>query len=161
MFGIQQRPWSDFDSDVSDPQLRAAADRRFQEALARTAARDPRDFYRQRLRELRETKPAAYREAVAYFETRLIPRVAAELSDPLGEWLEYGRLLAELACAGRTVQIDPSGRAHDYTSPSSPDHLVLHLPHSSREPVRVVGLPSTLSRAQRATYDLLISGVRP
>jgi hypothetical protein len=145
--------------DVSNPELRSLADRRFEAALARAAARDPREFYRQQLRALREANPVAYREAVAYYECQLIPAVAADDSDPLREWLEYGRLLAQLALAGRTVQIDPTGRAQDYAAPVPEDHLVLHLPHSPRGPVLVVGLPATLSAAQRATYQLLVSGL--
>jgi hypothetical protein len=145
---------------MSDPELREKADRRFEEVLAKTGARDPRDFFRQRLRELRERDTDAYRRAVAYFEQRLIPSVAAEETDALGEWLEYGRFLAELVSAGRTVQIDASGRAHDYAPPVPPDHLVLHLPTSTRGAVQVVGIPARLSPAQRATYDLLVGGRR-
>ena len=35
--------------------------------------------------------------AVAYFEQELTPAVAREDSDPMAEWLEYGRFLASLA----------------------------------------------------------------
>jgi hypothetical protein len=145
---------------VSTKELRDAADRRFEETLARTGARDPRDFYRQRLRELRDRDAAAYRRAVDYFEGRLIPAVADAGSDPLREWLEYGRFLVGLVAEGTTVQVDPSGRAHEYAPPVPPDHLVLHLPTASREPALVVGLPPQLSTAQRATFDLLVSGRR-
>lgn len=145
---------------VSTTELRDAADRRFEEALARAGARDPRDFYRQRLRDLRERDAAAYRRAVEYFETRLIPAVADAGSDPLREWLEYGRFLANLVAPGSTVQVDPTGRASDYSPPVPPDHLVLHLPTATREPALVVGLPTQLSVAQRATFDLLVSGRR-
>jgi hypothetical protein len=145
---------------VSTKELRDAADRRFEETLARTGARDPRDFYRQRLRELRDRDAAAYRRAVDYFEGRLIPAVADAGSDPLREWLEYGRFLARLVAEGTTVQVDLSGRAHEYAPPVPPDHLVLHLPTASREPALVVGLPPQLSTAQRATFDLLVSGRR-
>jgi hypothetical protein len=145
---------------VATDSIRAIADQRFQQALTDSGARDPRDFYRERLRELRGRNPEAYRRAVEHFETRLIPAVAAEGSDPVREWLEYGRVLATLTAEGRTLQIDPGGRARGYAPPVAPDHLVIHLPGEAREPVLVVGLPTRLSPAQRATYDLLVSGLR-
>lgn len=138
--------------------LRERADRRFEETLAASGARDPRDFYRRRLKELREQSPDAFRRALSYFEERLIPAVAAEGSDPLGEWLEYGRYLAGLAAPGRTLQIDPLGRAAPYAPPVPTDHLVLHLPDAASGRALVVGIPADLSPAQRATYDLLVSG---
>jgi hypothetical protein len=145
---------------VTEPDVRARADLRFLGALERTGARDPRDFYRQRLRDLRERDADAYRRAVTYYETRLLPAVAEERSDPLVEWLEYGRMLAQLAAPGRAVAIDATGRATEYAPPVAPDHLVLHLPTAAREPVLTVGLPARLSPAQRATYDLLVAGRR-
>ncbi|HEX2090921.1 MAG TPA: hypothetical protein VHG28_00910 [Longimicrobiaceae bacterium] len=140
--------------------LREQADRRFEQALKERGARDPREFYRGRLRELRERGPAVFQRAVAYFEERLIPAVAAEGSDPLAEWLEYGRVLAELAAPGTTVQIDPTGRSRPYAPPVPLDHLVLHLPASPGDRALVVGIPTELSPAQRATYDLLVRGAQ-
>jgi hypothetical protein len=145
---------------VSDSDLRARADLRFQEALERAGARDPREFYRERLRELRGRDDDAYQRAVAHYETRLIPAVAAPDSDPLAEWLDYGRLLAQLTSPGRTVVIDETGRASDFQPPVPPDRLVLHLPASARDTVLPVGLPRSLSAAQRATYALLVQGRR-
>lgn len=133
-----------------------AADQRFAEALRNSGSRDPRGFYRERLRELREIDEAAYRRAVAYYRDELIPRVSDERSDPLDEWLEYGRLLAAWSVEGDTVQIDPSGRADPYQRPVERDRLVLHLPTSTRHPALPVGLPPELSPAQQATYDLLV-----
>ncbi len=145
---------------MADDEIRARADRRFEQALRDTGARDPRDFYRRRLREMKERDPAVFRRALAYFEERLIPTVAAEGSDPLAEWLEYGRFLAELSAAGSTVQIDPVGRSLPYARPVPHDHLVLHLPLSASERAIVVGLPLELSPAQRATYGLLVAGAQ-
>lgn len=142
--------------EVTKDEQRELADRRFEAAIAESGARDPREYYRDRLRLLREADSAAFREAVHYYESRLIPTVAEEDSDPLGEWLEYGRMLAALSTPGETIQVDPSGRAGPYTRPIPGDHLVLHLPTSSREPVVPVGLPPELSPAQRATYTLLV-----
>ncbi len=143
---------------MSANDLRERADRRFEQALQAGGGRDPRDFYRKRLRELRERSPEAFQRALAYFEQRLIPAVAADDSDPLTEWLEYGRFLAELAAPGTPVQIDRTGRQHPYAPPVPRDHLVLHLPRATTERALVVGLPPELSPAQRATYDLLVSG---
>ncbi|MDP9349784.1 MAG: hypothetical protein M3P24_11695 [Gemmatimonadota bacterium] len=142
---------------MSDP-LRERADRRFEEALKAADARDPRDFYRARLRELKERSPESYRRAVAYYEERLIPAVADEASDPLAEWLEYGRVLVSLTAPGRTVQIDPTGRSRDYARPVPADALVLHLPEGAGQAALVLGLPAKLSPAQRASYELLVKG---
>jgi hypothetical protein len=137
--------------------LRRRADERFEAALERTGARDPRDFYRERLKELREASSTSFTRATEYFEQKLIPTVADENSDPIGEWLEYGRYLANLLHEGQTVQIDPSGRSVPFRLPAEVDHLVLHLPSSSRVAALAVGLPPRLSPAQRATYDLLVA----
>jgi hypothetical protein len=143
---------------MADSPLRAQADRRFEEALAAHGARDPREFYRDQLRGLRERSPQAFEQAVRYYESTLIPGVARAGSDPLAEWLEYGRVLAELSAPGRPVQIDPSGAAAPYSPPVPPDQLVLHLPNASREPAQPIGLPALLSPAQRAAFDLLVRG---
>lgn len=135
---------------------REQAEERFARALRDTGARDPREFYRERLRELRERDEAAFRRALDYYGTRLIPAVADPGSDPLAEWLEYGRLLAQLTTDGRPVQVDSTGKAHPYAPPVPADHLVLHLPTSAREPALPVGIPPRLSAAQRATYELLV-----
>jgi hypothetical protein len=143
---------------MPDPTVRAQADRRFEAALAATGARDPREHYRAQLRSLREKDARVFEEAVRYFDGVLIPRVAAADSDPLAEWLDFGRRLAEWSAPGRTTQIDPSGRAHAYSPPVPLDHLVLHLPVAAREAAHPIGLPAALSPAQRATYDLLVRG---
>lgn len=136
--------------------VRARADARFESALQQAGARDPREFYRKQMASLRDGNPEAFRRARAYFEDQLIPAVADEGSDPRAEWLEYGRVLATLAANGRTVQIDPTGRASEYARPVPPDHLVLHLPDTPSRPAIIVGLPLKLSPAQRATHDLLV-----
>lgn len=143
---------------MTDSALRDQADARFQTALAESGARDPREFYRQRLRDFKEQDPGAFRRAVAYHDARLVPAVAADDSDPLAEWLEYGRVLATLAAEGRTVQIGPAGLAAPYAPPVPPDHLVLHLPADPKRAALLVGLPPELSPAQRATHELLVRG---
>ena len=88
------------------------ADRILEAALEATGARDPRGFYRERLRELKQTKPDGYDEAVSYYRETLLPAVAEGTSAPLDAWTEYGRRLAEILTPGRTVSIDETGRAH-------------------------------------------------
>lgn len=141
---------------MADPELRARADERYERALQAAGARDPRGFYRERLKALRERDPQGFARALAYFEQKLIPAVAREDSDPMGEWLEYGRLLASVVEPGRTVQIDATGQASDYARPVPPDALVLHLPDAGMRPALVVGIPAKLSPAQRAAHDLLV-----
>lgn len=136
--------------------VRARADARFESALKEAGARDPRDFYRERLKALKAENPEAFRRALSYYEDRLIPAVADDGSDPRAEWLEYGRVLAALSAKGRTVQIDPTGRAAEYARPVPPDHLVLHLPDTTSQPALIVGIPPRLSPAQKATHDLLV-----
>lgn len=141
---------------MSETDLRARADERYQQALAAAGARDPRDFYRERLKTLKEKDPAGFKRALAYFNETLIPAVAGDDSDPLAEWLEYGRLLATLSEPGRTVQIDATGRAVDYRRPVPRDSLVLHLPDSSTRPALIVGIPPKLSPPQKAAHELLV-----
>ncbi len=136
--------------------LNAVAEARFAAALAESGARDPRAFYREQLRLLKAEDPAAFREAVDYYERTLLPEVAREGSDPIAAWLEYGRFLASRRAPGETVAIDPTGRSRPYAPPVPLDHLVLHLPTSTRLAALAVGLPPELSDAQRATYDLLV-----
>jgi hypothetical protein len=141
---------------MADPDLRARADARFERALQENGARDPRDFYRKQLVELKASSPDGFRRALAYFEDRLIPAVADEASDPIDEWTEYGRILAVLAAPGRTVQIDPTGRVADYARPAPRDALVLHVPDQASRPALPVGLPAKMTPAQKANYDLLV-----
>lgn len=137
---------------------RERADQLLDEAIEAAAARDPREFYRERLRELRERNPEAYGAAVRYFEETLVPDVASEGAEPLTAWMEYGRYLAELTAPGRTVVVDPTGRARPYEVPAPREALVLHMPSGSRGRALLVGLPPELSEAQRATYDWLVAG---
>jgi hypothetical protein len=139
---------------------REAADRALEAALEEKGARDPRDFYRQRLRELRDANSEAYDSAVEYFQDRLIPSIASGEAEPLDAWTEYGRTLAELSAPGRTVSIDQSGRSAPYALDRPPETLVLHLPDAANRRAMVVALPPKLSSAQRATYDWLVQGAR-
>ena len=133
------------------------ADRVFAAALEETGARDPREFYRQRLRDLKDSDTGAYDEAVAYYRETLIPTVASGSADPIQAWLEYGCRLANLVSDGTPVTIDPTGVRHAFAAPVPSDHLLLHLPAKSGRAL-VVGLPRELSPAQWATFQLLAQG---
>lgn len=133
------------------------ADVLLEAALEATGARDPREFYREQLKELRAESSAGYDKAVEHYRSQLIPTILDGVS-PLAAWTEYGRTLAELRAAGRTVCIDASGRAEPWTFPPKSDALVLHLPSEKRRKALVVGLPGDLSDAQRATWEWLVAG---
>ena len=136
----------------------ARADARLEAALMEAGARDPREFYRERLRELNQQNPEGYAAAVVYYRDTLIPEVASGQGDPLAAWTEYGRRLAEALSPGRTVSVDATGRAYPYQAPAPRDILVLHLPEAKGSRALLVGLPGELTPAQRATYDVLVGG---
>jgi hypothetical protein len=140
--------------------IRRQADQKFEEALERTGARDPREFYREALRELRVENPQGYDQAVRHFREVLVPAVAQGSSQPLEAWREYGRLIAELTAPGRTVALDDTGRSESYGSELPLDRLVLHMPEARGRQAILVSLPPHLSRAQKAAYDLLVAGKR-
>lgn len=134
------------------------ADARFQEALEGTGARDPRDYYRERLRALKADNPEGYAQAVGHYESELIPSIARGDADPLEAWLAYGLRIAKLTAEGRAVQIDGTGRAHPYEPPLAPDQMLLHLPDGRGGRAFLVGLPVDPTPAQLATFDLLVNG---
>ncbi len=128
-----------------------------EKAIADSGARDPRPFYRDRLRDLKKVNSEGYEAAVRYYLETLIPTVASGESDALEAWTEYGRRLADTLAPGRTVAIDETGRARPFKE-SQPSHLLLHLPDEKGSRALLVGLPPELTIPQRATYDVLISG---
>jgi hypothetical protein len=137
--------------------VRERADGILERVLKETGARDPREFYRERLRELKEQNPEAYQEAVGYFEGTLVPSVATGEVPPLEAWTEYGRHLAGLVAPGRTVTIDASGRSWPFVMSDALDRLILHLPEGTGRAL-LVGLPRELTDPQRATYEWLVAG---
>ncbi len=141
-----------------DQEIQERADKLFEEALAKTGAKDPREFYRKRLREMKADDAEAYREAVAYYEDELVPSIAEAGDDPLTAWQQFGCRVAQLTVSGTPVEIDATGRKSPYAPPTPPDRLVLHIPNGSKGRALVVGLPPELSTAQLATYDLLVGG---
>ena len=139
--------------------LTAEADRLLAEALNASGERDPRDYYRDQLKELKGSNPERYDAAIEYYRNKLIPLVASGEAEPIVAWMEYGRFLAESLTPGQTVSLDPSGESHPYEQTTTSGNLVLHIPASGKGGRAIlVGLPSDLSPAQRATYDVLVSG---
>ena len=141
-----------------EQELHDRADRIFEEALGQTGSKDPREFYRRRLREMKADNPNAYREAVAYYENELVPSIAEAGHDPLTAWQQFGCRMAELTVTGKPIEIDATGRRRPYARPTPADRMVLYIPQGSKGRALVVGLPPELSAAQLATYDLLVGG---
>ena len=141
-----------------DQEIQERADQIFEDALGKTGAKDPREFYRKRLREMKADNPDAYREAVAYYENQLVPSIAEAGDDPLTAWQQFGCRMAELTVTGTAVEIDDTGRRLPYVPPTPADRMVLHIPQGSKGRALVIGLPPELSAAQLATYDLLVGG---
>lgn len=142
----------------SDP--KQAAEARFAEALAATGARDPRNYYRDKLRELKHNNPEGYAEGVAYYQQTLIPSIAGGKADPLEAWRDYGLLIARLTAPGRPVSVDPDGRSRPFQPPGERNDMVLHMPGKRRAHPILVTLPPKPSAAQMATFDWLVAGRR-
>jgi hypothetical protein len=135
------------------------AENRTETAVAESGFEDFRPAFRERLRRLREDKPAAFAAALRYYEDRLLPVVADESSDAVVEWVAYGQRLGELTSAGNTLSIDETGRARPYSEVGS--HLLtLHIPNDTSAEVLALLVPRELSRAQRATVELLLNRAR-
>jgi hypothetical protein len=141
-----------------DEKKRAEANRRFDEALEKTGARDPRDFYRKALRELKPVNATGYEKAVSHFQEVLVPSIANGEAEPLWAWREYGRLIAEVTAPGRTVAVDATGRSRPFAPEMPMDLLVLHLPDTKGARAILVSLPAEPTPPQKATFDLLVAG---
>ncbi len=141
-----------------DQELHDRADQIFEDALGKTGAKDPREFYRKRLREMKAENPDAYGEAVVYYQNELVPSIAEAGDDPLMAWQQFGCRMAELTVTGTPIEIDTTGRRRPYAPPTPADRMVLHIPQGSKGRALIIGLPPELSAAQLATYDLLVAG---
>jgi hypothetical protein len=141
-----------------DPELQATADHAFGRRIEETGARDPREFYRRLLRDLRQEDEAGYTEMVRRYEEDVVGPVARGEVDPLEAWLRFGSALAERLHEGRTVVVDESGRATPLSGAPSWEDLVLHLPRGRGMRALPVGIPPEPSAAQRATLELLVQG---
>lgn len=136
--------------------LRKTADVRFEAALAAAGARDPRDYYRSQLRELKRSNPRGYADAVAYYQSTLVTSIAEQDADPLQAWQRFGLRIAQLAAAGRAVAVDPAGRSRPFEAPGRTEDMILHLPDARNQRVLLVGLPPEPSTAQMAAYNWLV-----
>ncbi|HUF11970.1 MAG TPA: hypothetical protein VMN78_02595 [Longimicrobiales bacterium] len=135
-----------------------AADRRTDEAFARSRWADPRGEYRVILRQLRERDEAAFEDAVREYEAAVSARLSDASVDPVPAWLAYGQRLAGRIGGGRTVGIDESGRASDVDDLPAEPTLLLHLPAAEGARAIVVARPREPSAAQRATLAVLAEG---
>jgi len=134
------------------------ATRRFEEALDETGARDPRDFYRGLLKELKARDETAFDAAVERWQESVIEPLARGEGDPLARWLDYGLELARTLHPGRTVAIDDDGRAQPLEDDAHWSRLILHLPDRTRDRAVPVSIPPEPTPAQQATLDLLVQG---
>ena len=140
---------------MTDPKTRA--DARLETALQDADQKDPRPYYRDVLKALKDRDPDGFREALRYFEDELTPAVAGE-ADPLDAWAEYGMMLARTLGAGRTVELDSTGRARPVEDVRNASGLVLHVPDDTSAPAIVLRFPREPSPAQQASYELLVEG---
>ncbi|MDX1673984.1 MAG: hypothetical protein R3314_04185 [Longimicrobiales bacterium] len=140
---------------MTDPKTRA--DARLETALEDADQQDPRPHLREALRALKDRDPDGFREALRHFEEELTPAVAGE-ADPLDAWAEYGMMLARTIGAGRTVELDSTGRSRPVEDVRNATGLVLHVPDDASTPAIVLRYPREASPAQRASYELLVEG---
>jgi hypothetical protein len=141
-----------------DPDTQAAADRRLEEALAATGARDPRPACREALREIRRRSEDEYAEAVGEYRESVIRGITQGDADPVLTWIEFGVRLADRLAPGKTLAVDGDGRARDYAWPPAGSELIVHLPNDRGTRAIPVALPSVPTLAQRATVQLLAHG---
>ena len=139
---------------MSDGQPRDGTD----EALERAGLVDMRPAYRKLLVRLKSSDPAAFEEASRRYREELEPAIDGGDVDPIRIWLEYGMWLAGQFADGRTLAIDPSGRARPFDPSMTLDAgtMILHLPEDDRQPATLLGLPSAPSDPQRETAELLV-----
>jgi len=138
--------------------MQEEADRRLDEALSKTGARDPREPYRALLRELKEKSVSEYEAAVAEYRESVLGEIAEKGVDPLVRWLEFGCGTVQRLNPGRTVVIDGTGRSTPYTPPPGWEDLILHLPDDRKSRAILVGSPPQPTPAQNAVVELLVLG---
>jgi len=139
-------------------EMQAEADRLLEEALEMTGARDPREPFREFLRELKDRNPSEYEAAVSEYREEVLRGIAESGADPLVRWLEFGCATVQRLNPGRAIVIDGSGRATPYTSPPSWKDLILHIPDDRKSRALLVGSPPEPTAAQNATIQLLVLG---
>lgn len=137
--------------------LKTRAEARLDAALADADQQDPRAHYRDALRTLRQHDPDGFQAALRYFDEDLVPAVAGG-ADPIEAWVDYGKMLARTLGAGRTVELDDTGRAGPVDDVRAAPGLVLHLPDDAARPAMVLRCPRTPTAAQQAAVELLVEG---
>ena len=135
---------------------RELADARLAEAFAGRGYADAREPYRMRLRELRQAQPGLFESATRHYEDVVVPALAGNAPDPVAAWADYGRFLGELQGPGRVVAIDATGLAATGANAEPDGDMLLFLPDDRNSSVLPLLVPATPSRAQQATYDLLV-----
>jgi hypothetical protein len=138
------------------PDTRAAADERLLRAIGDGRYADPRPALRERLRELRNTRPAAFEEARRHYDEVVAPELA-DSGDALATWIGYGSFVAGLNSTGRVVSMAADGGAAAYQPPPVPASLILFMPDEPAAGVLVLAAPSAPSAAQQAALDLLVN----
>jgi len=136
---------------------RKQADARLAGRLAELEALDARETYRSLLRALKAENADAFTRASRYYEEHVVPRLLTE-PDPVDAWIDYGRMIGELAGTGRMLVIDESGRSQRYRPPLAPQQMVMFVPDDARVGSFAAIQPAALSAAQRATLSLLVEG---
>ena len=127
-----------------------------EKAIARAPITDFRPAYRERLRWLKDNQPQAFSIALGHYNDVLVPNIANG-AEPISEWIEYGKRLAELSGKGKVLRVDETGRADDFTADIG--GLVLYVPDDTAIPALALAVPREPSDAQRATLELLIRKV--
>jgi len=140
---------------MTSTEFKMRAEARLDEAVHGAGLADPRVPLRARLRELKESHPAAFDQARSHYEQTVLPALA-EAADPLAAWVDYACFLAQLTSTGRLVGIDATGRATAFQA-ASPGLLVLFIPDDTPAAVLVALAPAQPSAAQQATVDLLVN----
>ena len=136
-----------------DDTAKRRSDERTQNAISTAGLVDFREAYRDRLRWLKDTQPQAFNRALAHYNDILVPNIA-EGTDPIAEWIEYGKVLGNLSGVGKVLSIDETGKARP--AGEAIDGLILHLPDETGVPALALAVPAQLSDAQRATLNLLV-----
>lgn len=136
------------------PENRNAADARLDQAARERGYADPRPDLRERLRHLKESSPAAYRQAHTHFQQVVLPALSAA-EDPLAAWVDYARFVGSLSAPGRLLAIEPDGQAHENASPAA-GLLLLYVPEDTATAVLIAAAPAAPTPAQQATLDLLV-----
>jgi hypothetical protein len=136
-----------------DDSAKRRSDELTETAISTAMIADFREAYRERLRWLKETQPQAFARALAHYNDILVPNIA-EGTDPIAEWIDYGKVLGNLSGAGQILSIDETGKARP--AGAAIDGLLLHLPDDTGIPALALAIPTDLSDAQRATLNLLV-----